>query len=346
MPLAQLKTEVAKLLEGRGRVWGLSAKDQVDRRASTPEGVITVNVALPTPPGLDQGTVVWVFDKLDARSGGQDLGQFEVTAVRGQEVQLTPWLKMRPDELQRISQRRGPFVMYEIMPHDEPELDAEVAANLHSSVPADVKQEFQKDGKPPAPGEKQTDRIWQYVKALRNFEVTTGQGNAKQTQMVSEGAELLLDPKSAQEHIRAGDVEPIKDENGQNKIVYVRPTRDYAQLQRDLNLQIESVLNTTAETNRQLATVQTAQKQVTADLAARNAEMVALNADKKWYLAEEDLITRHANALATKVAQVQGQVKNLLAKNHQLQAELTSIYHEAADRINRQTAVVSGASAP
>ncbi len=342
LSMADLKTEVQKLLQGRGRVW-----EKVQRRAITPEGVITAVVGTPNPAGIDKSTVLFVFDQGDAKAGNQFLGQFEVTGVNGQEIQLTPWLKMRPSELQRVASRRNsPLVLYEIMPHDDQELyaemdDAKRVAAFPNNVPAAARQEFVKDGKPPVAGETQTDRIWQRVKAIRNFEVTRGQGNAKETQMISEGAELLLDPKSAQERIAAGDVEPVKDENGKNEVVYVRPLREYAQLYRDLNLQIESIVRTTDEINRQRATVDAAQKKVDADLVLRAAEKVTLEGDLKQYKAEQDLITRHVTVLAKKVAEVKDEVARLINNNRQLENELSTIYHAAADKINRESAVAA-----
>jgi phage shock protein A len=197
---------------------------------------------------------------------------------------------------------------------------------------------------PPAANETQTDRIWQRVKAIKNFEVTSGQGNTQEKQMVSEGAVLLLDPKSAAEHLAKGDVEPVKDENGNAEKVYVRPLRDYAQLYRDLNLQIESIVRTTAEVDRQTATVQTAQKKVDTDLALRATEKTALESDKTQYLAEETLITKHATALAQRVAEMKDSVKKLVGSNRQLESELSQIYHQAAERITRESAVAASAN--
>jgi hypothetical protein len=343
--LAQLKTDVLKLQQGRGRMW-----EHVERRATTPEGVITATVSSPVPAGIEKSTILYVFDDGAAQSGGQFVGQFEVSDVKGQDIQLTPSLKLRPTELARIAQRRAArLVMYEVMPHDDQELyaamnDAVRVAAFPRTVPAAVRQEFVKDSKPPAANETQTDRIWQRVKAMKNFEVTSGTGNTQEKQMVSEGAVLLLDPISAAEHLAKGDVEPVKDENGNAEKVYVRPLRDYAQLYRDLNLQIESIVRTTAEVDRQTATVQTAQKKVDTDLALRATEKTALESDKTQYLAEEALITRHATALAQRVAEMKDSVKKLVGSNHQLESELSQIYHQAAERINRESAVAASAN--
>ena len=267
---AELKTKVEKLQQGRGRMWA-----NAQRRGVTPDGVITATVADST--GLEKNSVLYVFDYDNPKAPGpvlgQFLGQFEVTDLKGLDVTLTPSLKLRASELQRIAQRRGgPLVMYEIMPADTQDIDSkELLAKFPKTVPPDARTEFEKDGKPPAADEQQADHVWQRVKALKNFEITIGQGNAKETQMVSEGAVLLLDPKSAQEHIKAGDVAAEKDESGNDK-VYVRPLRDFAQLYRDLNLQIESTLRSIAEIDRQQKIVSDAQKKVDADLAYRLQE--------------------------------------------------------------------------
>src|SRR3954469_3048473 len=68
LSMSELKGEVAKLLQGRGRRW-----DNVQRRATTPDGVITAVVSTPNPAGIDKNTVLYAFDKTDARGGGQFL---------------------------------------------------------------------------------------------------------------------------------------------------------------------------------------------------------------------------------------------------------------------------------
>src|SRR5262245_14313750 len=159
--MAQLKTDLEKMLQGRGRVWS-----QVTRKAVASDGKITAIVDKPEPSGLEKNMVLYLFDDVDVSSGGQFLGVFEVTAVNGQEVILTPALKLRASEVKRYAARKNdPLVMYEVMPTDSHDLFAEFAKLSQNpnnpnpdpnawlgifpkSVPDSVKEEYAKDHQP------------------------------------------------------------------------------------------------------------------------------------------------------------------------------------------------------
>lgn len=343
--LAELKLSVEKMLQNRGRRW-----DKVVRKSVSPAGVITATVEHPEPQGIEAKTILYLFDDVDAKDGGQFLGEFEATAVAGQQVTLTPVLPLRPTQLKRLNAKRGaPVVLFDVMPADSHQAFAQLdetarSAMFPSSVPAAVKQEYAKDQNPPADDEKQTDRIWRRVKALKDFDVTRGQGKDKETQHVAQGAELLLDPKSAQERIAAGDVEPVAE----NDKVYVRPLRDYAHLFRDLNSQIDGLLRTTAEVDDRLATVAEAQRKAQQDTAYREAEIAALKQDLGRFQTELELMSKHVSALEQRIADVDRARRQMFASNQQLEAQLSMLVHQAADEINRRVSsqVNNAASAP
>jgi hypothetical protein len=282
-----------------------------------------------------------VFDDVDVGSGGQFLGTFEVTAVNGQEVQLTPALKLRASELKRsVAHRADPIVLYEVMPTDSRELFSEFAklnpqgwlSIFPANVPDQVKEEYAKDGQPPQPDESQTDHIWRRVKALKDFTVSVGAGDKKETQQITAGAELLLDPQSAQERIAAGDVEPVAE----NPAVYVRPLRDYVHLYRDLNLQIETLLQTIAEVDSENAAVQDSQQKIAKDIEYRKSEVAALKRDLARFQAETKMMKDHVAALEKQIAQVNGQVDLAARDNRRLESQLVSYQRQAAAEINRR----------
>jgi hypothetical protein len=328
------KVELEKMLAGRGRMWV-----QVVKKSVAPTGVITAVVEKPDPHGIAPNTIVWVFDDVDAQQGGQFLGQFEASAVNGTQVTLTPVLPVMPADIQRFNQKRGaPLVMYEIMPADSHEAFADLeeaarAAMLPAGVPADVKQEYLKDGQPPAADEKRADRIWRRVKALKDFDVTHGQGPTEEKQRIAQGTELKLDPETADKRIAAGDVEPLAE----NDKVYVRPLRDYAQLYRDLSLGIRRLQRANAEAAAQLDVVENAQKKVDADLAYRTEEQQKLKSDLAHFIAERDLIAKHVAALEKEIAKVDAERRKAFAENAEMEAEISQLNHEAADAINRRT---------
>ncbi len=194
--LAQLQQSVDNMLQNRGRRW-----DKVARKSVSPTGVIVATVAQPDPHGIEPKTILYVFDDASAKESGQFLGIFEATAVAGQQITLTPVATLRPTQLQRLNAKRnGALTLYDVMPADSHEAFAELdeaarTAVFPSSVPAAVKQEYVKDQNPPAADEKQTDRIWRRVKRLKDFDVKRGSGKDKETQHVTQGTELVLDPK-------------------------------------------------------------------------------------------------------------------------------------------------------
>lgn len=331
--LAQLKLSVEKILQNRGRRW-----DKVARKSVSLAGVVVATVDKPEPHGIEPKTILYVFDDANAKENGNYLGEFEVTAVAGQQVTLTPVLPLRPIQMQRLNAKRnGALTLYDVMPADSHDAFADLdeaarMAVLPANLPAAVKQEYAKDQNPPAADEKQTDRIWRRVKALKDFDVTRGQGKDKETQHVTQGTELVLDPKSAQERITAGDVEPVAE----NDKVYMRPLRDYAQLNRDLNSQIDNLLRTTADVDGRLATVAQAQRKAEQDIAYRNAEIAALNKDLERFRSELDLMRKHVAALDQHIGDVDRARRQMFASNQQLEAELSMLVHQAADEINRR----------
>ncbi|HEY2882063.1 MAG TPA: hypothetical protein VGJ15_06505 [Pirellulales bacterium] len=357
LPLDRLKTEVDKLLQNRGRVWG-AASPKID----PVNGQIAATIEKPEGIGIDKNTIVFVFDGTIGKSDGdtpqinQFLGEYEVVAGAGNNpaVTLQPVLKLRQSELQRIANTRaGSLVFFEVMPIDSGDListqrdllppdekenadasnDKALVAKIFDKLPPAIQREYEKDGKPAEPNDP-PEQIRQRVKAIKDFTVSGGQGNNAITQTVTAGTELLLDPQSAQQHQAAGDVEFVKDENGRDVTVYVRPLRDYARLYRDLNLEIEETLRKTAVAHSQLLAVQAAQKQVEVDLSYRQKEQAALERDKAHYNEENAMIKAHVAALEKRIAEVNEQIATAEAEIRAKEAELTKLVHNAAESIN------------
>jgi hypothetical protein len=369
LPLDVLKTEVEKLLQGRGRIWGGL------RKTVNADGKITVTLPEGSlPPEVK--TILWGFDEASVapklEQGGQFVGEFEVTAVHGQDVDLAPVLRLRAAELQRMAGKRGTgVVLYEVMPSDTPDLlklardafgeqvekldDKALANGLFADVvPANVKQEFAKDGKPPEAGDADASHTWQRVKAKADFYFPVTAEEAKKAEAEGQPLEsdpdtqkpaikivqdtiLVLDPKSADEQIKAGHVEPAPTEppNESDKI-YHRMPRDYAKLYRDLNLRIEELLRATATTERQNAAVLDGLAKVKQNTDDRTKEKGKLQRDLAHYQEEEQMIKAHVAALEKEVAETRGEIQRVLASNRDLDTQLTTLMHELADAINRR----------
>jgi hypothetical protein len=283
---------------------------------------------------------------------------------------------LRAAELARIAKpNNAPLVLYEIMPTDSPELNDEIAKAFPGTVPAAVKSEYEKDGKPPEANAR-PDRIWVRVKALKEFDVPLSSAEAKELQArkttppaetdvvtnvlkIAEGTVLVLDPISAGKLIESGDVEVAKSTEaepagddpaapaakGPSEKVYVRELRDYAQLYRNLNLQIEDLLRSFTEVDNQNKTVVDATAKVAKDTEFRGKEKVALTADRDHFIADLTVIQKHVTALSELLTKTKAQIKSMIAANRELSNQMAKLMRDAADRINRQTATAAAGTA-
>jgi hypothetical protein len=334
--LAERQRNVQAIMQGRGRIWTGSG-------AVGPDGSIAVKIE-PATHGIAEKTILFAFEGMAAAQGAEFLGEYEASKVAGADVTLTPVLPLRPTEVQRIVATgkrppRRPIVLYEIMPTDDDKLYAEKSAAerialFSPELSPEVKQEFVKDGGQPDANERDASRVWRRVKALRSFDVTFGMD----TVSVQEGAELVLDPKSAEERITAGDVAAVEG----NDKVYRRPLRDYARLYRDLHLRIDELQRKIKETNDQLVIVQTAQKKVDVDLTARRKERDALTKDKARFVAESQRAKAHADAVEAALNEVMALLRKLYADNVRLDAELVKLTYELAAKLSAKGAVADG----
>jgi hypothetical protein len=335
--LEEWRRRVQLVMQGRGRVW-----QQVQCTNAAPDGSLLATVPQPTPPGIAEKTVLFVFDGTPSNAGAEYVGEFEVTKAEGQSVALSPVLALRASERARLTGRKGKLLtLYEIMPTDSHYWWAQFGpdqrvAFLSRDIPQDVKLEFANDGQAPAAGQPEGDQVWRRVKALRSFNAEVTSGGKTETQTVNEGTELILDPKSAEERIAAGDVAPVEG----NDKVFRRSLRDYARLTRDLNLRIDDLLRSIKATNDQLAVVQVAQKKVEADLAFREKQQASLSKDKTRFLAENERVKAHVTALEAELARVNGELRKAYDDNVKLEEELVKVTYELANILRSR--VVAG----
>lgn len=326
--LEEWRRRVQLVMQGRGRVW-----DQVQCTNAAPDGSLLGVVPQPTPPGIAEKTILFVFDGTPSNAGAEYLGEFEVTKVDGQTVALSPVLALRGSEIKGLTSRKGKVLtLYEIMPTDNHDWWAQIepdqrVAFFSNAVPQNIKLEFANDGQAPAAGQPDGDQVWRRVKALRSFDVSIGVGDKAETQSVNEGTELILDPKSAEERIAAGDVALVEG----NDKVFRRTLRDYARQTRDLNLRIDELMRNIKVTSDQLAIVQEAQKKVDADLAFRTKEKAALDKDKTRFLAERDRVNQHVAALEAELTRINGELRKAYDQNVKLEEDLVKVTYELAN---------------
>jgi hypothetical protein len=167
------KLELDRLLVGRGRVWKNCervAGVQVDRQT----GKFTLTTDEPIPNGITDKMIVYILDEVGAQKGGQYLGEFKVVGVAEKKVAVEPTRKLDDDELERLSKSRGPWTLYEILPHDNHHTFADLSKEeLKALLPAESLAEYAKDGKPAQAGDNRdpnrVDSKGNYVRFLRDY---------------------------------------------------------------------------------------------------------------------------------------------------------------------------------
>jgi hypothetical protein len=178
LSMEQLETELRKdeaaihdVLVDRGRVW-YNAIPKVDFA----KGAAAVQIDTPSPHGILDKTVLYVFDARPKQEGGAYLGEFKVTGVdeKAKQVALEPTMALLPHQIQNLqNSTKGPWPLYEVMPGDRPDLLAQLPPNeLDALLPAETRKEYAKDGQPAEPGDA-PERVvdGKYQRELRDYAV-------------------------------------------------------------------------------------------------------------------------------------------------------------------------------
>ncbi len=170
------KSELEKVLIGRGRVWHdcVPLLVALDRQS----GNVAVNVMQPEPHAITKNMVLYVMSQADVQQGGRYVGEFRVLAVAGKKIELTPAEPLDEAEINQLAKSdvggKG-WIMYEIMPIDKHETFAGLKREeLKALLPADSLREYEKDGGPAEKGDAKKDKPWRvqngkYVRRLRDY---------------------------------------------------------------------------------------------------------------------------------------------------------------------------------
>ena len=184
----QLNREVTVALANRGRVWHNATRVRV-----SDAGVITAKIEDPTPLGIEKKMVLFAFDDEDR---GKYLGEFVVTNVNNNQVELTPSMPLVQSDLNIISNSRGPWVLYEIMPVDSHSLFAQIKdpsqlkallpESANKEQPQEIRDEYANDGKPIDASNPEKS----YVRALRDYAALFRKAFRTRTRLFAEKADL------------------------------------------------------------------------------------------------------------------------------------------------------------
>ena len=171
--IRQSRKELHKLLLARRRAWfHCEPKIKVGEDDGTAE--VTVSIDQPAPHGIAPQTVLYAFEESDAEKKGQYLGEFAVANVADKKATLIPTAILTPREierLQKLSRKKQPWVLYEILPQDNRELFAGLSDEQKKAMlPSGSLSEYLKDGKPAAADDPK-DRVvdGKYVRPILDF---------------------------------------------------------------------------------------------------------------------------------------------------------------------------------
>jgi hypothetical protein len=171
--IVEMRHEVAMFLTGRGRAWYNVMPQQVNAET----GEMRVG-ELPTPNGIDEDLVVFVFRQKvvaedDSEQAGAYLGQFRATAIADAQVVLVPVTKLLPQQLEQLATSEGPWAMYDLMPQDRHDIFADMdEERLRANLPEQSVDDYLRHGKPGDPNTDAADRLDEegnYVRVLRDY---------------------------------------------------------------------------------------------------------------------------------------------------------------------------------
>jgi len=232
-----------------------------------------------------------VFEEADKEKGGKYLGEFVVANAKDTRIELAPATSLLESEIRQISESRGPWAFYEVMPADDhqalvlkpptgtaqdycdqvanpdPGLDPNQLKALLPTNPNDPKdpkiealrEEYARDGTA-AKASDPADHVWLRVKFLKAWggdeaaAPPAGVEAAGARSFLPGDTRLFAQPM-AQDLIDKGFAKLDADAPDGGK-VYVRPLRDYAHLFRAAHRDRDRLFTETAELTAQATNVE------------------------------------------------------------------------------------------
>lgn len=159
LSVSELDHQLGMVTHIRGRVW----RDVETAALDAPSLTVTLGVPAPKPHGIDQGSIVYVFEQGDAgpanERGKQYIGEFRVVNAGDEQIQLQPASRFDERSIARLQQTQQPWILYENMPVDEhPDGRMEIFTGtppeaLQQMLPAASVEEYVRHGGPARPGD-------------------------------------------------------------------------------------------------------------------------------------------------------------------------------------------------
>jgi hypothetical protein len=173
--IRDLEVKQHDVLVDRGRVWNCIAQ-KVDLNT----GICSVGVEQPDPHRIQDKSIVYLFEDNPANRGDTTnlhyLGEFKVTGVAEKLISLEPTMKLSQRQRNNIAGTKAPWLIYERMPVDRADIfagfDQQQLSTLMPGVPAEVINEYLRDGKESQPDDPEV-RVMngKFERALRDYVV-------------------------------------------------------------------------------------------------------------------------------------------------------------------------------
>jgi hypothetical protein len=306
--LAELEHQLHLKTRARGRVWRNVAPAGFNPQSSE----LQVNVAAPSPAGILQDSVVFLFEAGEpvlpgpdgAPRGPQYLGEFRVSEAAPQGAKLEPVLPLDDFERQRLARSQGPWVMYEVMPADSYDIFAGMTEDvIRQKLPPRSVDEYLRHGKEASADDDEWHKIG-----------------------VDETGKRLL-----------------PEEIGQAaRVLYQRRLRDYA-LEFDELAKRRAVLVTDLEgVKRDIQRLEAAQASAKELQAFREDEKAKLTKDLAGVTKERQAIEAHLAKVRQQLARAEALLAETLERNRQMAQELAARQSRAIDTIESPIAPAAG----
>ena len=163
--LRQVTARLHDLMSNRGRVWPHVTPGGFNAET----GALTVTTETASPQGM-VGTVLALFSEAAVKDGGSYLGQFTVTSQAEKQLQLQPSQMLTHAEVARLQKSPAPWVMYDIIPADDPESFAGLdEAAKRALLPESTIEEYLNEGTAQPDGTKAHHKFRDYSVLLTDL---------------------------------------------------------------------------------------------------------------------------------------------------------------------------------
>lgn len=173
--IPDLEVKQHDMLVDRGRVWNCIAQ-----KGDPNTGACAVAVEQPDPHRIQDKSIVYLFEDNPANRGDTTnlhyLGEFKVAAIAEKLISLEPTMKLSERQRKNIVGSKAPWLIYERMPVDRNDVfagfDQQQLSALMPGVPAEVINEYLRDGKESQPDDPEA-RVMngKFERALRDYVV-------------------------------------------------------------------------------------------------------------------------------------------------------------------------------